>query len=97
MLCLTLGGILGGINRSKIGPEEADMIMAFCMNIPISVYISSFFSHAGYITIYMAIASNIRAMALDSLHICSTCSITLETGKYKTAEYAIGTSLMHWG
>ncbi len=39
MLCLTAGGILGGIVASKFGLKKLIWFMALAMNIPISVYI----------------------------------------------------------
>lgn len=99
MLCLTLGGILGGITASKFGLKKLILIMAFCMNIPISVYIYLSFIQPmpGNPTIYMAIALEqfgygfgFTAYMLYMLHYVGE-------SKYKTAEYAIGTSLMALG
>ena len=44
MICLTLGGILGGVAAAKFGLKRLIWIMALCMNIPISVYIFLSFS-----------------------------------------------------
>jgi PAT family beta-lactamase induction signal transducer AmpG len=99
MLCLTLGGILGGITAAKFGLKKLILIMAFCMNIPISVYIYLSFVQPmpGDPTIYMAIALEqfgygfgFTAYMLYMLHYVGE-------SKYKTAEYAIGTSLMALG
>ncbi len=97
--CLTLGGILGGVTAAKFGLKRLIFIMALCMNIPISVYIylSFFQPMPGDITIYLAIALEqfgygfgFTAYMLYMLHFVGE-------SKYKTAEYAIGTSLMALG
>ncbi len=99
MLCLTLGGILGGITAAKYGLKKLIWFMAFCMNIPISVYIylSFFQPMPGDVTIYLSIALEqfgygfgFTAYMLYMLHFVGE-------SKYKTAEYAIGTSLMALG
>jgi len=99
MLCLTLGGILGGIVASKFGLKKLIWFMAFAMNLPISVYIylSYLQPMPGDITVYMAIALEqfgygfgFTAYMLYMLHFVGD-------SKYKTAEFAIGTSLMALG
>jgi MFS transporter, PAT family, beta-lactamase induction signal transducer AmpG len=99
MLCLTLGGILGGITAAKYGLKKVIWFMALSMNIPISVYI--FLSYLqpmpGDVSIYLAIALEqfgygfgFTAYMLYMLHYVGE-------SRYKTAEYAIGTSLMALG
>jgi MFS transporter, PAT family, beta-lactamase induction signal transducer AmpG len=97
--CLTLGGILGGFTAAKYGLKRLIFIMALCMNIPISVYIFLSYSQPmpGDISIYVAIALEqfgygfgFTAYMLYMLHFVGE-------SKYKTAEYAIGTSLMALG
>jgi MFS transporter, PAT family, beta-lactamase induction signal transducer AmpG len=99
MICLTLGGILGGITAAKFGLKRLIWMMAFCMNIPISVYIYLSFVQPmpGDISIYLAIALEqfgygfgFTAYMLYMLHFVGE-------SRYKTAEYAIGTSLMALG
>ena len=99
MVCLTLGGILGGVTAAKFGLKKLILLMAFCMNIPISVYIYLSFVQPmpGDISIYMAVALEqfgygfgFTAYMLYMLHFVGE-------SKYKTAEYAIGTSLMALG
>jgi MFS transporter, PAT family, beta-lactamase induction signal transducer AmpG len=99
MICLTLGGILGGITASKFGLKRLIWIMAFCMNIPISVYIYLSFVQPmpGDLSIYVSIALEqfgygfgFTAYMLYMLHFVGE-------SKFKTAEYAIGTSLMALG
>lgn len=97
--CLTMGGILGGVTAAKFGLKRLILLMAFCMNIPISVYI--FLSYLqpmpGDISIFLGIALEqfgygfgFTAYMLYMLHFVGD-------SKYKTAEYAIGTSLMALG
>jgi PAT family beta-lactamase induction signal transducer AmpG len=99
MLCLTLGGISGGITAAKFGLKKLIFLMALCMNIPISVYIYLSFTQPmpGDVSIYIAIALEqfgygfgFTAYMLYMLHFVGE-------SKYKTAEYAIGTSLMALG
>lgn len=99
MACLTLGGILGGITAAKFGLRKLIFLMALCMNIPISVYIYLSFMQPmpGDPTIYMAIALEqfgygfgFTAYMLYMLHFVGE-------SRFKTAEYAIGTSLMALG
>jgi PAT family beta-lactamase induction signal transducer AmpG len=97
--CLTLGGILGGITAAKFGLKRLVWIMALCMNIPISVYMYLSFVQPmpGDISIYISIALEqfgygfgFTAYMLYMLHFVGE-------SRYKTAEYAIGTSLMALG
>ena len=99
MLCLTLGGILGGITAAKFGLKRLIWIMAFCMNIPISVYIylSFFQPMPGDITIYMAIALEQFGYGFGFTAYMLYMLYYVGESKYKTAEYAIGTSLMALG
>jgi MFS transporter, PAT family, beta-lactamase induction signal transducer AmpG len=99
MICLTLGGISGGITAAKYGLKKMIFLMALCMNIPISVYIylSFFQPMPGDISVYISIALEqfgygfgFTAYMLYMLHFVGE-------SKYKTAEYAIGTSLMALG
>ncbi|MCU0456999.1 MAG: hypothetical protein MUE74_11910, partial [Bacteroidales bacterium] len=99
MLCLTLGGILGGITAAKLGLKKLIFLMALCMNIPISVYIYLSFVQPmpGDPAVFLAIALEqfgygfgFTAYMLYMLHYVGE-------SKYKTAEYAIGTSLMALG
>lgn len=99
MLCLTAGGILGGIVASKYGLKKLIWFMAFAMNVPISVYIflSTFQPMPGNLSIYLSIALEqfgygfgFTGYSLYMLHFVGE-------SKYKTAEFAIGTSLMALG
>ena len=79
MACLTLGGILGGITAAKFGLKQLIWFMAFCMNIPISVYIYLSFVQPmpGDITIYLQLPLSNLAMASALQHICYICFIML--------------------
>jgi PAT family beta-lactamase induction signal transducer AmpG len=99
MLCLTLGGILGGITAAKYGLKKVVWLMALSMNIPISVYI--FLSYAqpmpGDISIYLAIALEQFGYGFGFTAYMLYMLYYVGESKYKTAEYAIGTSLMALG
>jgi PAT family beta-lactamase induction signal transducer AmpG len=99
MACLTLGGILGGVTAAKFGLKRLIFLMALCMNIPISVYIYLSYTQPmpGDLSIYLAIALEqfgygfgFTAYMLYMLHYVGE-------SRFKTAEYAIGTSLMALG
>jgi PAT family beta-lactamase induction signal transducer AmpG len=99
VVCLTLGGIIGGITAARFGLKKIIWIMAFCMNLPISVYIYLSYVQPmpGDLLISIAIALEqfgygfgFTAYMLYMLHYVGE-------SKYKTAEYAIGTSLMALG
>ena len=99
MLCLTLGGILGGITAAKFGLRRLIWMMALCMNIPISVYIYLSFVQPmpGDPTIYMAIALEQFGYGFGFTAYMLYMLSYVGESKYKTAEYAIGTSLMALG
>jgi MFS transporter, PAT family, beta-lactamase induction signal transducer AmpG len=97
--CLALGGILGGITAARFGLKKLIFLMALCMNVPISVYIWLSYTQPmpGDLSIYICIALEqfgygfgFTAYMLYMLHFVGD-------SRYKTAEYAIGTSLMALG
>ncbi len=99
VICLTLGGIIGGITASRFGLRKTIWIMALAMNVPISVYIylACVQPMPDNILISVAIAIEqfgygfgFTAYMLYMLHYVGE-------SKYKTAEYAIATSLMALG
>ena len=99
MICLTIGGILGGVVASKYGLKKMIWVMALAMNIPISVYIylSTFQPVPGDITIYIAIAAEQMGYGFGfTAYMLYMLSFVGES-KFKTAEFAIGTSLMALG
>lgn len=99
MICLTLGGILGGVVASKYGLKKMIWIMALAMNVPVSVYIylSTYQPMPGDPTIYMAIATEQFGYGFGfTAYMLYMLSFVGES-KFKTAEFAIGTSLMALG
>jgi len=99
MICLTIGGILGGVVASKFGLKRMIWIMAFAMNIPISVYIylSTFQPAPGDLTIYLSIAAEQMGYGFGFTAYMLYMLSFVGDSKFKTAEYAIGTSLMAFG
>jgi len=99
MICLTIGGILGGIVASKFGLKKMIWVMAFAMNIPVSVYVylSTFQPVPGDLSIYLSIAAEQMGYGFGfTAYMLYMLSFVGES-KYKTAEFAIGTSLMALG
>ena len=97
MICLTIGGILGGVVASKFGLKKMIWIMALAMNIPISVYVylSTFQPVPGDITIYLAIATEQMDMVLDLRHICFICCRSLEKATSKLQSLPLELHLWH--
>ncbi|MBN2665335.1 MAG: MFS transporter [Bacteroidales bacterium] len=99
MLSLTIGGILGGITAAKIGLKKVIFMMALWINVPSAVYIylAEVQPMPGNIMVYLSVAFEqfgygfgFTAYMLYMLHYVGE-------SKFKTAEYAIGTSLMALG
>ncbi len=99
MICLTLGGILGGLTAAKYGLKRLIWLMALCLNIPSAVYIYLAYIQPmpGDLTIYLSVALEqfgygfgFTAYMLYMLHYVGE-------SRFKTAEYAIATSLMALG
>ncbi len=99
MLSLTLGGILGGVTAARIGLKKVIFMMALWLNVPSAVYIylAHFQPMPGNLLVYASIAFEqfgygfgFTAYMLYMLHYVGE-------SKFKTAEYAIGTSLMALG
>ena len=99
VICLTLGGITGGITAAKLGLRKLIWFMAFAMNLPIAVYIYLAANQPMPDNILISVAIAIEqfgygfgftAYMLYMLHYVGE-------SKYKTAEYAIATSLMALG
>ena len=99
MICLTLGGIMGGVAAARFGLKRMIWIMALCMNIPISVYIYLSFLQPmpGDLSIYAAIALEQFGYGFGFTAYMLFMLNFVGESKYKTAEYAIGTSLMALG
>jgi len=99
MLSLTVGGILGGIMAARVGLRKVIFMMALWINVPSAVYIylAHFQPMPGDVLVYLSIAFEqfgygfgFTAYMLYMLHYVGE-------SKFKTAEYAIGTSLMALG
>lgn len=99
MLSLTVGGILGGILAARVGLKKVIFIMALWLNLPsvVYIYLAHFQPMPGSLPVYLSVAFEqfgygygFTAYMLYMLHYVGD-------SKYKTAEYAIGTSLMALG
>jgi len=99
MLSLTVGGILGGILAARVGLKKVIFIMALWLNLPsvVYIYLAHFQPMPGSLPVYLSVAFEqfgygygFTAYMLYMLHYVGE-------SKYKTAEYAIGTSLMALG
>ena len=99
MICLTIGGILGGVMASRYGLKKLIWPMALSLNVPSAVYIWLAYAQPmpGDLSIYMSVGVEqlgygfgFTAYMLYMLHYVGE-------SRFKTAEYAIGTSLMAFG
>jgi PAT family beta-lactamase induction signal transducer AmpG len=99
MLALTIGGILGGICASKYGLKRLIWLMALSMNLPNLglLYIAYAQPLPGDISIYMAIILEQFGYGFGFTAYMLYMLYFVGDSKYKTAEYAIGTSLMALG
>jgi MFS transporter, PAT family, beta-lactamase induction signal transducer AmpG len=99
VICLTLGGITGGIAAARFGLKKLIWIMALGMNIPISVYIYLSYVQPmpGNILIYLSIALEQFGYGFGFTGYMLFMLHYVGESKYKTAEYAIATSLMALG
>lgn len=99
MLCLTIGGILGGIAAAKYGLKRLIWIMAISINLPDAVYIYLAYQQPmpGNFTIYLAIALEQFGYGFGFVAYTLFMLYFVGESRYKTAEYAIATSLMALG
>jgi len=99
MICLTLGGILGGVTAAKYGLKRLIWLMALCLNIPSAVYIylSYIQPMPGNIAIYLSVAAEQFGYGFGFTAYMLYMLYYVGESKYKTAEYAIATSLMAFG
>jgi len=99
MLCLTLGGILGGIAASKYGLKRLIWIMAICINLPDAVYIYLAYTQPmpGDLMVYISIALEQFGYGFGFIAYMLYMLCYVSASRYKTAEYAICTSLMALG
>jgi PAT family beta-lactamase induction signal transducer AmpG len=99
MLSLTVGGILGGILAAKYGLKRLIWLMALSMNLPNFglLYIAYAQPLPGDISIYAAIILEQFGYGFGFTAYMLFMLCFVGDSKYKTAEYAIGTSLMALG
>jgi len=99
MLCLTLGGILGGIAASRYGLKRLIWIMAVCINLPdaVYVYLAYYQPMPENIMVYLSIALEQFGYGFGFIAYTLYMLYYVSESRYKTAEYAICTSLMALG
>jgi PAT family beta-lactamase induction signal transducer AmpG len=99
MIALTIGGILGGILASKFGLKRLIWIMALCMNLPNFglLYIAIIQPMPSDISVYMAIVLEQFGYGFGFTAYMLFMLYFVGDSKYKTAEYAICTSIMAFG
>ena len=99
MICLTLGGILGGIAASRYGLKKLIWLMALMLNIPSALYIWLAWAQPmpGDIPIYICVGIEQFGYGFGFTGYMLYMLHYVGESRYKTAEYAIGTSLMALG
>jgi|WetSurSiteA1Bulk_404760.scaffolds.fasta_scaffold00755_5 MFS transporter, PAT family, beta-lactamase induction signal transducer AmpG len=99
MLALTVGGILGGLCAAKYGLRKLIWLMALSMNLPNLglLYIAYTQPLPGDIAVYGAIILEQFGYGFGFTAYMLYMLYFVGDSKYKTAEYAIGTSLMALG
>jgi PAT family beta-lactamase induction signal transducer AmpG len=99
MLSLTVGGILGGICAARYGLRRLIWLMALSMNLPNLglLYIAFMQPLPGDIRVYAAIILEQFGYGFGFTAYMLYMLLFVGDSKYKTAEYAIGTSLMALG
>jgi PAT family beta-lactamase induction signal transducer AmpG len=99
MISLTVGGILGGLCAAKYGLKRLIWLMALSMNLPNLglLYIAITQPLPGEATVYMAIILEQFGYGFGFTAYMLYMLYFVGDSKYKTAEYALGTSLMALG
>jgi PAT family beta-lactamase induction signal transducer AmpG len=99
VISLTLGGITGGITAARFGLKKLIWMMALAMNIPIGVYVylSGAQPMPENILIYLSIALEQFGYGFGFTGYMLYMLHYVGESRYKTAEYAIATSLMALG
>jgi len=99
MVCLTIGGILGGILAAKYGLKKLIWYMAVAMNLPNLVYVYLAYAQPmpGDLGVYLSVATEQFGYGFGFTAYSLFMLYYVGESKYKTAEFAIGTSLMALG
>lgn len=99
MVCLTIGGILGGILAAKYGLKKLIWYMAVAMNLPNLVYVYLAYAQPmpGDLGVYLSVATEQLGYGFGFTAYSLFMLYYVGESKYKTAEFAIGTSLMALG
>lgn len=99
MLSLTLGGILGGVAASRYGLKKLIMSMVLALNIPsaLYIYLAYFQPMPGDLVVYLSVGFEQLGYGFGFTGYMLYMLHYVGESKYKTAEYAIGTSLMAFG
>lgn len=99
MISITLGGILGGLCAARFGLRRLIWIMALSMNLPNIglLYISITQPLPGDFLVYLAIILEQFGYGFGFTAYMLYMLYFVGDSKFKTAEYAIGTSIMAFG
>jgi PAT family beta-lactamase induction signal transducer AmpG len=99
MLSLTLGGILGGFCAAKYGLKRLIWLMALSMNLPNLGFLYLSFAQPlpGDPAVYLAIVLEQLGYGFGFTAYMLFMLYFVGNSKFKTAEYALGTSLMALG
>ncbi|TFH47765.1 MAG: MFS transporter [Bacteroidia bacterium] len=99
MISLVLGGILGGVIASKYGLKKLIWPMALALNVPSAVYIylALIKPMPGDISIYVSVSLEQFGYGFGFIAYTLYMLYYVEQSRFKTAEFAIGTSLMALG
>jgi PAT family beta-lactamase induction signal transducer AmpG len=99
MVSLTLGGILGGVAAAKFGLKKLIWLMALMLNIPSALYIWLAWAQpmAGDFSVYLCVGIEQLGYGFGFTGYMLYMLHYVGESRYKTAEYAIGTSLMALG
>jgi MFS transporter, PAT family, beta-lactamase induction signal transducer AmpG len=99
IIALTIGGILGGVMAARYGLKKLIWPMALALNVPSAVYIWLAYVQPmpGDISIYLSVGIEQLGYGFGFTGYMLYMLHYVGDSKYKTAEYAIGTSLMAFG
>lgn len=97
VICLTVGGILGGIYAAAKGLKNSLWLMLLCMNVPNLIYVAlAVFQPDNYAVVCAGVAVEqfgygfgFTAFMLYMIYVCQ--------GEYQTSHYAICTGIMALG